>query len=32
LVMPMLSCRFMAVSSVRRERDHTMAVCRAVHG
>src|SRR4029077_9556262 len=32
LVMPMLNCRFMGLSSVGRERDHTMAVFRAMHG
>jgi hypothetical protein len=32
LVMPMLNCRFMGVSSVGRERDHNMAVCLAMHG
>jgi hypothetical protein len=32
LVMPMLNCRFMAVSSVARGRDHNMAICRTVHG
>jgi hypothetical protein len=34
LVMPMLNCRFMGISSVAwgPERDHNMAVCRTMHG
>ncbi len=32
LVMPMLNCRFMWVLVGGRERDHNMAVCRAMHG
>src|ERR1700722_10109340 len=34
LVMPMLNCRFMGVSSMGRgrERDHNMAVCLTMHG